>query len=247
LVPGAFKADLLRYCFLYHNGGCYFDCKQILRQPIRTFLKSDKKILLCNDAIDEALLNAVIFSTVKNEIIEKTIKDCVYNIINKLGDSALGITGPIFFYKSIKDFINKDNLIFQNHRPPNNYFDFSNDYYNNNIRIIENDIVILNRFYKGYYDDYLDINHYGKLFDNNEIYYKNFQICENYKFCVYPNSYDDKFLFEKNNNKLTIKRIDLLEGWNFNLKILVIDDDFNENLLEVGMSKENIKIVVFEL
>jgi mannosyltransferase OCH1-like enzyme len=243
LVPGAFKADLLRYCFLYNNGGCYFDCKQILRIPIRNFLKHDKKIILCNDAIDNALLNAVIFSTIKNEIIEKTIKDCVYSIINKLGTNALSITGPIFFYNSIKDYINNDNLIFQNHRPIDNYYDFSSDYYNNNIKMIENNTIILNRFYKEYYNNYLDKNHYGKLFDHNEIYYKNFQISDDCKICVYPNNYNDKFLFEKKNKTLMIKRIDTNDGWYFNLKILIIDKNLDENLLEIGMSKENIKYI----
>ena len=243
LVPGAYKADLLRYCFLYNNGGCYFDCKQILRYPIRKFLKSDKKIVLCNDAIENALLNAVIFSTKKNDILDKTIKDCVYNIINKVGDNALAITGPIFFYKSIKNFINDDNLLFQNNRPPDNYYDFSNDYYNNNITLIEKNIVILNRFYKGYYDNYLDTNHYGKLYNNNEIYYKNLQICDNYKIMVYPNNYNDKFSFEKKNNRLIIKRTDIIDGWHFNLKILLIDESLDEKLLEVGTSKENIKII----
>jgi len=243
LVPGAFKADLLRYCFLYNNGGCYFDCKQILRYPIRIFLKNDKKLVLCNDVIDNALLNAVIFSTMKNEIIQKTIKDCVYNVINKLGTNALGITGPIFFYNSIKKYINNDNLILQNNRPLDNYHDFCNDYYNNNIKIIENNIVIINRFYKGYYNNYLDIDHYGKLYTNNEVYYKNFQISENYKFCVYPNNYNDKFLFEKQNKKLMIKRIDSTDGWYFNLRILVIYEDLNEDILEVGMSNENIKYI----
>jgi mannosyltransferase OCH1-like enzyme len=243
LVPGAFKADLLRYCFLYNNGGCYFDCKQILRLSIRNFLKSNKTLVLCNDVIDNALLNAVIFSTLKNTIIEKTIKDCVYNIINKLGTSALGITGPIFFYNSIKNFINNDNLIFQNNRPPDNYCDFTSDYYNNNIKIIDNNIVILNRFYKEYYNDYLDINHYGKLYNNNEIYYKNFQISENYKFCVYPNNYNDKFIFEKSYKNLMIKRVDSTDGWYFNLKILIIGEDYVENLLEVGMSSENVKFI----
>jgi hypothetical protein len=243
LVPGAYKADLLRYCFLYHNGGCYFDCKQILRYPIRFFLNSNKKLVLCNDAIDNALLNAVIFSTIKNEVIQKTIKDCVYNIINKYGSNALDITGPIFFYNSIKKYINNDNLIFQNNRPPDDYNDFSNDYYNNNIKIIENNVVILNRFYKGYYENYLDVNHYGKLFINNEIYYKNFQISENYKFYVYPNNNNDKFLFEKKNKKLMIKRIDSSDGWYFNLKILIIYENLDEDIIEVGISNENIKYI----
>jgi mannosyltransferase OCH1-like enzyme len=243
LVPGAYKADLIRYCFLYENGGCYFDCKQILRFPIRTFLKKDKELVLCNDIIDYALLNAVIFSTIKNKIIEKTIKDCVYNIIHKKGKCALSITGPIFFYKSIEKYINEDNLMLQNNRPPDNFDDFSNDYYNNNIKIIENNLVILNRFYKGYYNNYLDVNHYGKLFYNNEVYYKNFQIVDNFKVCVYPNNYNHKFFFLKNKKSLIIKRTDSKDGWNFNLKILIIKDDFDEILLDVGSSKDNIKII----
>jgi len=245
LVPGAFKADLLRYCFLYNNGGCYFDCKQILRIPIRNFLKDDKTLILCNDAIEYAILNAVIFSTVKNIVLEKTIKDCVYNIINKHGKGALDITGPIFFYKSIKKYINNDNLIFQNNRPLDNYHDFSNDYYNNNIKIIENNSIILNRFYKDYYNNYLNINHYGILYDNNEIYYKNFQVVNDLKICVYPNNYNDKFLFflENKNRNLIIKRTDSNDGWFFNLKILIIDNDMNENLIEIGISENNIKSV----
>jgi len=245
LVPGAFKADLLRYCFLYNNGGCYFDCKQILRIPIRNFLKDDKTLILCNDAIEYAILNAVIFSTVKNIVLEKTIKDCVYNIINKHGKGALDITGPIFFYKSIKKYINNDNLIFQNNRPLDNYHDFSNDYYNNNIKIIENNSIILNRFYKDYYNNYLNINHYGILYDNNEIYYKNFQVVNDLKICVYPNNYNDKFLFflENKNKNLIIKRMDSNDGWFFNLKILIIDNDMNENLIEIGISENNIKSV----
>lgn len=243
LVPGAYKADLLRYCFLYKYGGCYFDCKQILRYPIRLFLKNDKKLILCNDVIDKALLNAVIFSISNNEIIMKTIKDCVYNIINKQGNCALGITGPIFFYKSIKNFITLDVLILQNNRPPNDYNDFSKDYYNNNIKIIKSNIIILNRFYKGYYDNYLDINHYSKLFNNNEIYYKNIQTLNNYKICIYPNNYNNIFSFKFKDNKLIIKNMNSNDGWDFSLKILIINEDFDEKILEIGTSNNNIKII----
>jgi mannosyltransferase OCH1-like enzyme len=247
LVPGAFKADLLRYCFLYNKGGCYFDCKQILKYPIRHFLDKDKTLVFCNDVIKKAILNAIIFSTSKNSIIENVIKDCVYNIINKIGNDALGITGPTFLYKSIykNNMILQNNIILQNNRPPNNYNDFSNDYYNNNITLISNGQIIINRFYKGYYDNYLDINHYGKLFNNNEIYYKNFQYLKNYIICVYPNKYNDKFLFSVYNNKIIIKRVDLNNGWNFDLKILIINDQYKENLINVGMSKNNIMEINF--
>jgi mannosyltransferase OCH1-like enzyme len=242
LVPGAFKADLLRYCFLYKNGGCYFDCKQILRVSIRFFLENNKTLGLCNDVIDDALLNANIFTIKNNLIIEKTIKDCIYNIINKLGTNALDITGPIFFYKSIKNFISKDNLLLQNNRPPNDFNDFCNDYSNNNITLIKNNKIVISRFYKNYYNDYLNTNHYGKLFNNNEIYYKNIQYLEKFKICVYPNKFNDKFFFNLVDDKiLIIKRTDLTEGWNFNLKILIIMNNYKEYLIEIGNSTSNSK------
>ena len=243
LVPGAFKADLLRYCLLYIYGGCYFDCKQILRIPIKKFLKSNQTFLLCNDIIDNALLNAVIFSIKNLNFLDKTIKDCTFNIMNKLGKSALDITGPIFFYKSIKKFITKDNLLLQNNRPPNNFSDFSSDYYNNNITLISDNTIVINRFYKGYYTNYIDNNHYGKLFVNNEIYYKNFQSVNNFKICVYPNKFNDKFTFIlKPGKTLIIKRSDSTEGWNFNLKILIINNNtFEDNIINIGPSKSNKK------
>jgi len=244
LVPGAFKADLLRYCFLFNNGGCYFDCKQILKIPIRMFLDYDKTLILCNDVIENALLNAIIFSSIKNNIIEKAIKDCVYNIVNKLGREALDVTGPVFFYKSINEYISDENLILQNNRPRDNFVDFTNDYYNNNITLIKNNKIIINRFYKGYYINYIDNNHYGKLYNNNEIYYKNFQNLSKIKICVYPNKYDDKFLFYIKNNILTVKRTDSNDGWHFDLKILIIDANYKDNLIHVGESKNNYKELV---
>jgi len=244
LVPGAYKADLLRYCFLYHFGGCYFDCKQILKMPIKNFLDKNKTLVLCNDVIENALLNAVIFSTKKNIVLEKTIKDCIYNIINKLGTSALDITGPIFFFKSIKKYINLDNVLLQNNRPPEDFLDYWNDYYNNNITLIGTNTVIVNRFYKGYYTDYINTNHYGKLFNDNEVYYKNIIKIGDYKICMYPNKYPDKFKINLIDNKLIITRIDSKEGWNFNLKILIINlITSDEKLIEVNKSESNSKEV----
>ena len=248
VVPGAFKGDILRYCLLYHYGGCYFDCKQILRTPINSFLNNNKTLLLCNDVIDNALLNAIIFSTEHNNILDKVIKDCSYNVINKLGKSPLDITGPIFLYKSIKKFINIDNLILQNNRPPDNFQDFTNDYINNNITLIENGKLIINRFYKGYYENYLNTNHYGILFNNNEIYYKNIQNIDKIRLYVYPNKNNDKFLFSfKNQNTLVVKRTDSRNGWNFNLKVLIILVNNQEKLIEIGPSNNNRKDVHIDI
>ena len=258
LVPGAFKADLLRYCLLYLIGGCYFDCKQILKIPIRKFLDKDKTLIVCNDVIENALLNAVIFSNKKNSVIEQTIKDCVYNIDNKIGKTPLEVTGPIFFYKSIKHLINSDNLLLQNYRPPNDFNDFTTDYKNNNIKLIHNGLVILNRFYKNYYNNYLETNHYGKLFNNNEVYYQNIVCLDSgFKILVYPNynekcnencneKYNENSHIFNINIKIETKELVIINnkknGWNHDLKILIINEkNFDEYFITVEKSDSYIK------
>ena len=65
LIPGAFKADFFRYCFLYNEGGCYFDCKSILKIKLRDIIKEDDDLLLCKDHHKTGIYNAVILSSKK--------------------------------------------------------------------------------------------------------------------------------------------------------------------------------------
>jgi len=247
LVPGAYKADLLRYCFLYNHGGCYFDCKQILRIPIRIFLSPSKNIVLCNDVIPNAFLNAVIFTTKNNQLFNKVIKDCINTIINNLGHSPLELTGPIFFYNSIISKIKNDDILLQNYRPLNNFDDFTKDYMNNNIKLINIKNIVLNRFYKNYYVNYIDNDHYGKLFDNNEIYYMNIHNFPNYKISVYPHKNKVNFTFKLENKKLYIKNLSSNHGCNFNLKIYIINKHtFSEKYIYVEPYNEDIKEINLE-
>lgn len=212
LVPGSFKADLLRYCFLYNKGGCYGNTKQILRRPICTFLNPNNTILLCKDIEQNIIINDMIFSSKNNNIMEKVIKDCIYNITNKIGKDVYDITGTIFFNNSLKNIVNDNNLIL----------------YNN----------IINKAYKG---------NVSTLYNLNYFYYKNFQNILNYKICVYPNDNKDTFLFNINNNKLIIKRSDSINGWDFNLKIVIIDILCNEYLINIGSSTTNMKKINIHL
>jgi mannosyltransferase OCH1-like enzyme len=65
LKPGAYKADLFRYCYLYINGGCYFDNKMINRTPIRDTLNKEDDIYLCKDIsiifFKKGYYNAIIY------------------------------------------------------------------------------------------------------------------------------------------------------------------------------------------
>lgn len=238
LVPGAYKADLLRYCLLYLYGGCYFDCKQILLKPLNNIIKEDDTLLLCKDFIEDGILNAVMLCVKKLALIRMVIDECCNNIINKVKICPLSITGPRFLYNALIKYLNKSNFILQNCRPEHNKDDYHTDYINNNIKLIANSDVILYRFYKGYYNNYLDKDHYGKLFHNNEIYYKNIIKINMYMTVfVYPNN-DDIYQFNYNEKtkNIIIKNISN-KSWGYNLILLIINEKtYEETVLDIGPS-----------
>jgi mannosyltransferase OCH1-like enzyme len=83
LVPGAYKADLWRYCILYINGGIYIDIKFI---PVNNFKLID---LINTNANHYANHNANHY--VLENIDEKTRQFCLYNgfIISRAGNPIL--------------------------------------------------------------------------------------------------------------------------------------------------------------
>jgi mannosyltransferase OCH1-like enzyme len=155
IIPGSFKADLFRYCYLYINGGCYFDDKIINRIPIRDFLNKDDKIFLCKD-IDflyyKGCYNAIIFSAPKNNIMKDCIIQCVNNIKNNYyGINCLDITGPSLLYKVVSKYNEKYKCKFFN------YFILNFRHF---AYISMNGKKIFNTCYYNYYTKYIDTNYY---------------------------------------------------------------------------------------
>ena len=100
LIPGAYKADLFRYCYLYIHGGCYFDNKQILRQPIRNLIEPNDIDIYCQDTVDYLMFNAVMISESKNKILFDIIYKIVDNVKNNFyGNNPLEPTGPLLLNK----------------------------------------------------------------------------------------------------------------------------------------------------
>jgi mannosyltransferase OCH1-like enzyme len=112
LIPGAYKADLWRYCVLYKYGGIYQDIKY---QPINGFKYSE---LLFNDIEyfvrdrdvgGSGIYNALLICKPKNQILLKCINKIIDNCKKKYyGMSALEPTGPLlmknfFTTKEIKE------------------------------------------------------------------------------------------------------------------------------------------------
>ena len=103
LIPGAYKADLMRYCILYKNGGIYLDAKMT---PINGFKLShiiDKEHFVRDSDFQgkgRGVINGFIVCKKNNPIILRAIEDVVENVKNKYyGETILSPTGPFLLRK----------------------------------------------------------------------------------------------------------------------------------------------------
>ena len=101
LKPGAYKADLWRYCVLYVNGGIYMDVKVKL-----SFSFSLKELVYSEHYVKDipgpfeklGIYNAFMVHAPKNALLLKCIDQIVLNVSNKYyGENPLCITGPALF------------------------------------------------------------------------------------------------------------------------------------------------------
>jgi len=94
LVPGAYKADLWRYCILYKKGGIYIDIKYSIKTKLIDIVK---KYPLCfvKDRPTNRIYNGVMIAPPNLNIFDLAIKQVVQNVKNKYyGRDPLDPTGP---------------------------------------------------------------------------------------------------------------------------------------------------------
>ena len=109
LVPGAFKADLFRYCVLYIYGGVYVDSKAELLVSLNDVIPSDVEFLSVKDRSGDMqdpfgsyILQAFICSKRKHLFLEKVINLIVENAeIGYYGVEPISPTGPGAIGKAI--------------------------------------------------------------------------------------------------------------------------------------------------
>lgn len=240
LIPGSYRADLFRYCFLYVNGGCYFDCKRILRVPIREWLGQTESFKLTQDlGRHNRPSNGMLLFEKNNKNLYKIIQDIKDNVSKRIDSRTenvndLTITGPSLMGKYYKA---KDCTLTSIIKKGDWNVNYRNSYVVN-----KNGTIICHRFYSGYYDNYFNKTHYQKLFKDNKIYYLDKFLFGNYKVYIFP--YDGRYKFDVKleNRKLFIKRIDRNKGWNFDLKIKIVNNKTNnEKTILIGQSTVNVK------
>jgi mannosyltransferase OCH1-like enzyme len=145
LVPGAYKADLWRYCILYIYGGIYLDIKykcmnhfKLINLTYKEHFVLERPSFWENDSY--GIYNALICCKPKNPILLECIHSIVDNIKNNYyGKNALYPTGPGLLGK----------LYFKNNKKIEDFELFYNHYETKYIitnQIIYKKIVILENY-----------------------------------------------------------------------------------------------------
>jgi mannosyltransferase OCH1-like enzyme len=94
LIPGAYKADLWRYCVLFIKGGIYLDIKYMPFNGFK-FINLTESEHLVVDIDGHCIYNALMVCKAGNQTLLKAIRKIVDNVKNKYyGDTYLSPTGP---------------------------------------------------------------------------------------------------------------------------------------------------------
>ena len=103
LIPGAYKADLWRYCVLYIHGGIYLDIKMNFEEDF------DPQSLLSREHFPKdvpqeppGIWQGLLVCQKGSPILRAAIGKCVYNVQRSYyAPTPLAMTGPVFLYKVI--------------------------------------------------------------------------------------------------------------------------------------------------
>lgn len=173
LIPCAYKSDLFRAYYLYHNGGIYFDCKNILLHDISEYLNMNNSIFV-NDKIEKYISNGFIYLKNKKNIqLKNYLAHMIYNIKNHLYlNCCLSVTGPGLLGKYV-DYNNSFKHTFA----------FKNNDWTNSI-IISNSFKLIKTSFFNYYNEnkYLDLHHYSVLWKNKNVFNQKIKIQPKYNY-----------------------------------------------------------------
>uniref|UniRef100_A0A6C0B9X1 Glycosyltransferase n=1 Tax=viral metagenome TaxID=1070528 RepID=A0A6C0B9X1_9ZZZZ len=158
LIPGAYKADLWRYCVLYKEGGIYMDIKYIPHNGFRLIHLTEKEHFVL-DQDNYGIYNALMVCKPGNPILSKAIRQVIRNIKMKYyGNTELHPTGPRLLGQFFSQFV-KNNLDMKHENHDNKYITFNN--------------IIVLKMYSNYYDEmrkYQKNSHYDVLWNERKIY-----------------------------------------------------------------------------
>lgn len=161
LIPGAYKADLWRYCILYKLGGIYLDIKY---RPVNCFkfinlTESEHWVL---DVDGNGIYNALMVCKPGNQILLNAINQIVHNVKNNYyGGGCLDPTGPGLLSKYFTNLQKRG-------------FDLKHTFFENHSnRFIHYKNYIILKSYNGYIQEHnknQKVEHYSVLWGRRAIY-----------------------------------------------------------------------------
>ena len=161
LIPGAYKADLFRYCILYKNGGIYSDLTQRFMKPFDEFIDFKNDNLYLVKDIPQNNHNGVQISFMAsrpgNEIFRNAIAMVIKNVNDKYyGQNPLHPTGPALFYKILQEYNGK----------------YKMELKETGIKVVDknNETIIMNKINNHQSVILRNQEHYSTLWANNRIY-----------------------------------------------------------------------------
>jgi mannosyltransferase OCH1-like enzyme len=161
LIPGAYKADLWRYCILFKKGGIYLDIKYAPYNGFRFITLTEKEHFVL-DADNNGIYNALLVCKPNNAILFEAIQKIVENVQTKnLGSNCLEPTGP----QMLKTFFSNE---------AKNHLDMKHKWYVsfNNRFILFNGFHVL-KSYNGYLSEsstFKKTQYYETLWSKRQIY-----------------------------------------------------------------------------
>ena len=171
LIPGAFKADLWRYCYLYKYGGVYLDIKTVCSKTLNSILDG-KDMFLVRDIENTWIYNGVMGIVPGHALLKITIDEVVRRILNReYGKNLLDITGPSVLGTCFNRWIGrKDEEAISTNIINDHiywcYLDTSMHKYINNTM----NITIFYRLYSTYYKGENKGKNYPELWEKREVF-----------------------------------------------------------------------------
>ena len=179
LLPGAYKADLWRYCVLYLYGGIYVDIAMVPSVPLRDIIDYNVEFISARDSPTNKsyLYNAFMASKPKHPALLQAIKYTIKNVNKRLYGNfydTLIITGPTVLGKAINKYIgHQPHDMYQlglYKLPKSKKYIFITEHLNQTI--YKNNKAIISTKYPGYPEDRKLIAgpHYWQLYQNKQVY-----------------------------------------------------------------------------
>jgi hypothetical protein len=189
ILPGAYKADLWRYCVLYIHGGVYLDSKTVLLTSLKTIISPDVDCMICVDRPENYLLNGIMMVTARNEYILRLISRAVMNINDGVYDredwniktiygwhGTFAVTGPYLCGKEFLKFSKMDKIEPKIYIVNNMKFDFRMEFKTKvQNTIFMGDKIIMYKSYPHYYIQ-SGRDNYASMYEKRKIFKKNIEV-----------------------------------------------------------------------